>query len=193
MESLLGLLGIFVGILIAVIPYFRRKYFLRPELTIEIINDGGSSSPRGQSSKNKVNQEGYIDGNTAIRVFELTWRFKIKITNNSDLTAFYPDLEFNPNGPKFMLIDKLNSLQPIKPTETIELKVECRKYEESTGQERTNVGRDMPLELNELGLLLRYQNSKKSKFYTLYDYHGDGNKNTFLKKRPKEYKNNYDS
>jgi len=190
MEIAIGIASLIIGILIAVIPYFRRKYFLRPELTIEIIKDGGFSSPRGISSKNKVNEEGYIDGNTAIRVFELTWKFKVRITNNSDLTAFYPDLEFNPNGPKFTLIDKLNSLQPIKPTEAIELKVEYRKYEEKTGQERTNVGRDMPPEFNDLGLLLGYQNSKKSKFYTLYDYNGEGNKNAFLKKRPKEYKNN---
>lgn len=71
-----------------------------------------------------MNEEGYIDGNTAIRVFELTWKFKIRITNNSDLTAFYPELEFNPNGPKFTLTDKLNNLEPIKPAETVELKVE---------------------------------------------------------------------
>jgi hypothetical protein len=190
MEILIGIASIIIGVLIAIIPYIRRKYFLRPELTIEIIKDGGSSSPRGLSPKNKVNEEGYIDGNTAIRVFELTWRFKVRITNNSDLTAFYPDLEFNPNGPKFTVIDKLNSLLPIKPTESITLKVEYRKYEEKTGQERTNVGRDMPPEFSDLGLLLGCQNSKKSRFYTLYDYSGEGNKNTFLKKRPKEYKSN---
>lgn len=188
MEIVIGIVGIVVGVLIAIIPYIRRKYFLRPELTIEIIRDGGSSSPRGISSKNEVNEEGYIDGNNAIRVFELTWRFKIRITNNSDLTAFYPELEFNPNGPKFKLIDKLNSLQPIKPTEPVELKAEYNKYEEKTGKERTNVGKDLPTEFEDLGLLLGYQNSKKSKFYTLYDFYGDGNKNIFLKKRPKEYK-----
>lgn len=188
MEIVIGIAGIVVGILIAVIPYFRRKYFLRPELTIEIIKDGGSSSPRGLSAKNKVNEEGYIDGHTAIRVFELTWRFKIRITNNSDFTAFYPHLEFNPNGPKFKIIDKLNSLQPIKPTEPIELKAEYNKYEEKSGQDRTNVGRHMPPEFEDLGILLEYQNSKKSKFYTLYDYNTDGNKNRFLKRRPKEYR-----
>lgn len=190
MEILIGIAGIVVGILVAIIPYLRRKYFLRPELTIEIIKDGGMSSPRGLSSKNKVNEEGYIDGNTAIRVFELTWTFKIRITNNSNLTAFYPELEFNPNGPKFTLVDKLNSLNPIKPAETVELKVEYRKFEERTGQERTNVGKEMPEEFNDLGLLLCYQSPKKSKFYTLFNFYDDGNKNSFIKKQPKEYKIN---
>lgn len=187
MEILIGIAGIVVGILIAVIPYFRRKYFLRPELTIEIIKDGGSSAPRGISEKNKIGEEGYIDGQTAIRVFELKWYCKIRITNNSDLTAFYPELEYNPNGPKFKMINDLNKLQPIKPNEPIELKAEYSKYEEKTGQERTNVGRDMPPEFADLEILISYQNSQKSKFYTLYDNSTDGNKNRFLKKRPKDY------
>jgi hypothetical protein len=190
MEIIIGIAGVVVGILVAVIPYLRQKYVLRPELTIEILKNSGSSLPRGLSTKNKLNEEGYIDGQTAIRVFELTWRFTIRITNNSDLTAYYPELEFNPNGPKFILIDKLNSLKPLKPAEIVELKVEYRKYEEKTGQERTKVGKEVPNEFSDLELLLGYLNSKKSKFYTLYDYNGDYNRNRFLKKRPKEYKIN---
>jgi len=185
METLLSFLG---GLLTAIVPFFWKRYISRPEVTIEIIKDGGSSSPRGLSHKNVVTEEGFIDGNTAIRVFELTWRFQIKITNNSELTAFYPELSFNPNGPKFFLIEKLNSLQPIKPTETIVLKAEYRKFEEKTGQERTDVGRQMPEEFEDLGLLLAYQSPQKSKFYTLFDFNEKTNK--FVKRKPNEYKNN---
>lgn len=187
MEIVIGIIGIIIGLVIAVVPFLWKRYISRPEVTIEIIKNGGSSSPRGLSHKNKVNEEGYVDGNTAIRVFELTWRFIIRITNNSELTAFYPELTFNPNGPKFMLIDKLNKLQPIKTTETIELIAEYRKYEEKKGEERTDVGREMPTEFSDLGLLLSYKNSHKTDFYTLYDF--SGHKNKFLKKRPREYKN----
>jgi hypothetical protein len=185
METLFGFLG---GLLIAIVPFFWKRYISRPEVTIDIIKDGGSSSPRGISHKNIVTEEGYIDGNTAIRVFELTWRFHIKITNNSELTAFYPELTFNPNGPRFTLIDKLNSLQPIKPTETIVLNAEYRKFEEKIGQERTDVGRQMPEEFKELGLLMAYQSPQKSKFYTLFDFNEKTNK--FVKRRPNEYNNN---
>ena len=190
MEIGIGIASILIGIIIAIIPYLRRKYFLRPDLTIEIVSDGGSSSSIGLSSKNVVTNEGYIYGNNAIRVFELNWRFKVRIINNSDLIAFYPELEFNPNGPKFMLIDKLNKLEPIEPAETIELKVEYRKYEEKIGKDRTNVDREIPPEFNDLGILLSYQSPKKSSFYTLYDYNREENKNSFIKKRPKEYKKN---
>ena len=188
MEVVIGIIGTILAFVIAVIPFLWKMYIARPEVTIEIIKHSGSSSPRGLSHKNKVNEEGYIDGNNAIRIFELTWEFKIRITNNSELTAFYPELNFNPNGPKFTLIDKLIKLQPIKSTETIELRAEYRKYEEKTGQERTDVGREMPAEFTDLGLLLAYQNSHKTDFYTLYNF--SDNKNVFLKKKPREYKNN---
>lgn len=188
MEILIGIIGIIIGLVIAIVPFLWKKYVVRPELTIEIVKDGGMSSPRGLSHKNKVNEDGYIDGRTAIRVFELNWKFQIKVTNNSELTAFYPELAFNPNGPKFNLTDKLNSLQPIKPTETLVLRADYRKYEEKTGEERTDVGRQMPEEFGELGILLTYQNSHKSKFYTLFDFNDKTNK--FLNKRPNEYKNN---
>ena len=117
------------------------------------IKNGSSSSPCGISYNNKINQKGYIDGDEVIRVFELTWKFKIRITNNSELTAFYPELSFNPNGPKFTLIDKLNKLQPLKPTETIELNVEYKKYEEKTGKKRTDTSKN-PTEFTGLGLQL---------------------------------------
>lgn len=188
MEIAIGILGLVLALILALIPFLWKRYIARPEVTIEIIKNGGSSSPRGLSYKNKVNEEGYIDGNNAIRIFELTWKFKIRITNNSELTAFYPELNFNPNGPKFTLIDKLNKLQPIKSTETIELNVEYRKYEEKTGQERTDVGKEMPTEFNDLGLLLTYQNSHKTDFHTLYNF--SDKKSVFLRKKPREYKNN---
>ena len=184
------MIGIIVGLLIAVTPYFWKTYIARSEVTIEINKNGGSSSPRGFSSRNKVNEEGYIDGNNAIRIFELIWRFKIRITNNSDLTAFYPELKFNPNGPKFSFLDKLNSLQPIKPAETVVLKAEYRKYEEALGKDRIDVGRENPKEFSDLGIILSYQNSNKRKFYTLYNFNSDDKKNLFIRRMPKEYRNN---
>lgn len=172
----------------AIVPYFWRRFIARPELTIEIIKEFVLSSPSGLSHRNVVNEEGYIDGQTAIGLYELTWRFQIQVTNNSELTAFYPELKFNPNGPKFNLIDKLNTLRPIKPSETIMLKAEYKKYEEKTGEERTDIRIQIPEEFRDLGLLLTYQNSHKSKFYTLFDFNEKTNK--FISKRPKEYKNN---
>jgi len=188
MEIMIGIIGIVAGLIIAIVPFLWKRYVARPELTIEIIKDGFSSSPKEPSHKNVVNEEGFLDGRTVIRVFELTWKFQIRLTNNSELTAFYPELTFNANGPKFNLIDKLNTLQPIKPTETIVLKAEYKKYKEKIGEERTDVGRQMPEEFSDIGLLLTYYNSHKSKFFTLFDFNEKTNK--FLSRKPNEYKNN---
>lgn len=183
METLFGFLG---GLIIAIVPFLWKKYISRPEVTIEVIKDGSLSSPIGLSSKNVINKEGFIDGNCAIRIFELTWYFQIKITNNSEVPAFYPELIFNQNGPKFNLIDKLDSLQPLRPSETIILKAQYKKFEEKTGQERSDLRVKMPDEFKELGILLEYQSPQKSKFYTLFDY--NNKKNRFIKRKPKEYK-----
>lgn len=189
-DIIIGISGIIIGIVLSIIPYYRSKYFLRPEVTIEITPNGGVSSPRGLSSKNQVNEKGSIEGNTAIHIFELTWKFDIKITNNSDLTAFYPILEYNPNGPKFTQIDKVNNLEPIKPAESLKLQAQYRKYEEVMGKERTQVGQKPPPEFSELGILFSYENSKKKRFYTLFNYNLKTNKNLFLRNKPKDYKNN---
>ena len=148
-------IGILVGLVLAVIPYFRSKYWLRPELTIEILSDGGMSVPRGLSNNNDF-LKGYVESDSANKIFELTWKFNVVITNNSDLTAFYPEIEFNPKGPKFTQLDKLNRLQPIKPTESLILKAEYRKFEEATGKNRTHIGQAPPREFGDLGLLLGY-------------------------------------
>lgn len=189
MEIAIGIIGIIVGLILAIIPYFRSKYYLRPELTIEIVSNGGMSSPLGLSNNNDFSK-GYVEADTANRIFELTWKFNVIITNNSDLTAFYPEIEFNPKGPKFTQIDKLNKLKPIKPTESLTLKAEYRKFEETTGKNRTQIGQAPPTEFGDLGLLLGYENSKKRRFFTLFNYSLTDNKNKFLREKPKDYKNN---
>ncbi len=181
----IGIISIVIAIIIASIPYVRNRYLLGPELTIEIIPDGGMSSPRGLSSKNKVNAEGYIEGNNAIRIFELTWRFKLIIRNNSDNTAYYPKILFISSKPKFTKIDSINELKPLTNIENIELKVEYSKFEECQGKDRTKTT-GIPNELKDLKIIIESKNGKKMKFYTLYCI--EKNENKFIRKIPKEFK-----
>lgn len=182
MELLIGLLS---SVLIALVPFFWSRYRSRPKVTIEIIQHGGSSSSPGLSAKNVLNTDGYIDGDTALRIFELTWRFKVKITNNSDLTAFFPQLIFNPKGPRLEFVEQLSILEPIKPHQSILLNAEYNSVEEKIGRERTDVGRKLPDEFKTLGILLIYKNSHDTKSYTLFEF--TQKKNTFLRSMPREY------
>lgn len=59
MEIAIGILGLVLALVLALIPFLWKRYIARPEVTIEIIKNGGSSSPRGLSYKNKVNEDGY--------------------------------------------------------------------------------------------------------------------------------------
>ena len=185
MEILIGVLALITGLSTALVPYLWKRYITRPEITIQILLINFISSNLGLSSKNELNDEGFIDGNNAINMFELTWKFKIRITNNSDLTAFFPELKFNPAGPTLKLIDSLDKYNPLKSAESIELSLEYKKFEEKTGKERTVASRELPVELNHFGLLLSYQNSYKSKFYTLFN--NSDKSNVFLRYKPSQY------
>jgi len=181
----LGIIAIIISIMIALFPYVRNRYFLGPELTIEIIPNGGNSLSRGLSSKNKVNADGHIDGNNAIEIFELSWEFRVIIRNNSDNTAYYPKILFISSKPKFTKIDSLNELNPIVNTDSIELKAEYSKFEECQGKDITTTT-GIPDELKNLKILIESRNGKKMKFYTLYCV--EKNKNQFIRKIPKEFK-----
>ncbi|TKC01086.1 hypothetical protein FA046_00500 [Pedobacter cryophilus] len=181
------IIGIIVTVIIALVPYFKSKYFSRPEITIEVISDGGISSPMWLSNNNDFS-DGFVDDRTAIRIFELKWKFKIVLRNNSDLTAFYPELDFYSIGQDFMKIEKINRLQPIKSAETLTLKAEYKEFEETTGDKRTRIGENRPSEFENLSILLSYENSKKRRFYTIFNYSSKTEKNKFLNEIPKEFK-----
>jgi len=183
---LIGIISIIVAILISIIPWIKKKFFIRPELTIELIPYGGLNSNEGLSWKNDLS-EGYIEGEKAIHVWGLKWKFKIIIRNNSDVTAFYPKIYHIKSGIWFTWIDSLNNLKPIKNTDdNIELNCEYQKYTESIPSKRPKIGK-YPIEFQDLKMLLEYKNSAKIKFYTLFDFGNYMNNNKFYKSKPKGF------
>lgn len=182
----IGIIGIIVAIIIALIPYIRSKYFLGPKLTLEITKEGGRSTNEGLSAMNDTSK-GYVDGNTAIYIFGLTWKFSLILRNSSDHNAFFPKFHFIPSRPRFTKMDQINSLKPIKTGDELVIEAEYSIFEEAQVKERTKI-KGFPPEIEDLKILIEYQNSKERKFYTLFD-NSTSNKNSFLKRRPKEFKN----
>lgn len=183
--DIIGVASIGVAIIIAVAPFLWKRYFSRPELTIEVIKGSGVSSNVGVSNKNDISK-GYIEGNTAIYVFRINWNFKIVIRNNSEIIAYYPKIFLDTTNPKFTKIENLNELIPISNKETVELKAEYTKFEECEGKDRSDVS-NFPEELKNIKILLEYKNASKIKSYTLYSY-SDNVKNLFLLRRPKVFR-----
>jgi hypothetical protein len=182
----IGILGLLIAVGIALIPYFRKLYFIGPELTIELISNGGTSSPKGLSPKNDTSK-GYIDANSAIRFFELTWNINLKITNNSNITAFYPMITFLEQKLGFSTLDKLDKNSPIKENEQIILKGTFRTYEECEGKNRTHIG-GLPEHLKDLKILLEYKNPSKKSFYTIYSNSEIKKQNIYTRQKPREFK-----
>jgi hypothetical protein len=179
--DILGIISIIVGILIPVVAFLWRRYFARPELTIEIIKGGGTNVIVGLSNKNKISKAN-VDFNNAIYISNITWQFKLVIRNNSENIAYYPKLILDTTNPKFTKLENLNELIPISIKETIELKAEYTKYEECHAEDRSDVA-NFPEELKNMKILLEYKNSSKIKSYTLYSF-SDEVKNIFPIRRP---------
>ena len=180
MEIAIGVVGVLLTILIALVPYLKKKYGERPKLEIEIIYDSVASRPVGLSSKND-NSKGYIDANDAIRIFELTCKMKLIIRNNSDIAAYYTKMHYEKQS---IVFDKLPT-KPILNSGDISLQGEYKTSEECRGQERTT-SKEISDKLSNLKIVLEYQNNHGTNFYTIYNHGQDEIKNTHLTKRPKE-------
>lgn len=178
--------GLLLTVLIALIPYFRKVYFIGPELTIELESDGGMSKSRGMSPKNDTSK-GYIDGNNAIHVFELTYNVNLIITNNSNITAYYPKLDFLNQQLSFTSLDKLDYNTPIKGDEKIKLKGKYTMFEEATGKQRTKI-RGLPDNFKDLKILLEYKNPYKKQFFTIFSNSTNPSRNKYIRRKPKEFK-----
>lgn len=181
----IAIISLIVGVVIALIPYLWKKFIAKPELTIEIKDIHGSSWQEGISNKNDISK-GYIDGNNAIYISEVTINCIVIIRNSSPYTAFYPNLIMEPNVASFTKIDNLNNLKPIVSAEEILLKAVYVKFEECKGGDRSSLSK-FPNEIKDMRLLLEYKNSFGTAAHTLYK-HSSEKKNIFLFRKPKEFK-----
>ncbi|RYE44968.1 MAG: hypothetical protein EOP48_22325 [Sphingobacteriales bacterium] len=170
MEVLLAVLGIIVTVILAVIPFLRKKFAERPRLEMVAKRNGGSSGSRGLSMLNEF-IEGVVEMEKAIHVFQLKYRYQLTIFNNSDQTAYYPVLYFDAR--KYNIEVQELPPHPISNSTKIELRMELSMLEEKTGFERTDTS-DFPAVLEGVHILLEYQNTHKTKFYTLVTLSKEG-------------------
>ena len=185
---LIGILGLLIVVGIALITYFRKVYFVGPELTIELIANGGLSGPKGLSVRNDTSK-GYVDGDKAIYVFEVTWNINLKITNNSNITAYYPKLKFLNQQLGFTTLDSLDNNKPILGNDQIILKGTYTMLAECEGKKRTKI-QGLPDNFKDFKILLEYNNPHKKSFCTIFSNSEMNKKNKYSRKKPKEFKNN---
>ena len=186
LNVIIGISGLIIAVLLALTPYLKKVYFTGPELTIELMPDGGSSGNRGLSQKNDVSK-GYIERDKAIYVFEVTWNVILKITNNSEITAYYPKLSFLNQQLSFSRLEQLDINKPIQGNEQILLKGSYTMFEECEGKNRTKIN-GLPENFKDLKILLEYKNPYKKNFYTIFSNTENTNENKYIRHKPKEFK-----
>ena len=138
----------------------------------------------GMSINNDFSK-GYVDGDTALRFFELEISCTLVITNSSPHTAYYPKLIFDPAYIGLELLEKFDELKPMISGEVREIKSRYIVIEEKIGRERTPHN-EAPKYLDKIRILLEYKNSLKTGAYTLYEQ--SAKSNTFLYKKPASFK-----
>jgi hypothetical protein len=185
LNIILVILGLIITLLIALIPFFRKIYFVGPEITIEFIPEGGQSTNEGLSNKNEISK-GYIDGNNAIHVFKVTWNIKIKISNNSPVIAYYPELKLIDAQLRFSYLEDLDMYKPIQENEQLFLKAKFTIFEEAKAQDRIQPA-GLTHHLYNIQILLSYKNQHKKNFYTVYT--NQNKQNSFHRILPSELKN----
>jgi hypothetical protein len=184
MDTFIKLVPSILGLIIAVTPYLWRRFFARPELTIEVKNVHSISSQIGVSGKNVPTSEGYIDGNNAIYVYQQQIKFTIIVRNSSPHTAYYPKLFISPEA-SFYDLEQLNNFKPLLSAEAVELRGKYNLYHESKGADRQLNERESE-KLKGLEILLEYKNALKTKVYTLFDKAAE-NQNILLYRKPKKF------
>lgn len=174
----LAIISIVVAILLAIIPGYFKKWKDKPNIDLELIPNGGGSKPLGYSNKNNYNKSIDLDIEEAIKVFELEYKFKIRLRNNSNFVAYYPKLK-TLNNVDFTEIEELNNLIPISNSDDIILKAKYIKVEECKGFERTKI-KGIPIELENLKIQIEFKNHSGVTFYKLFDLSNKENSNKFI-------------
>ncbi len=150
--------------------FINKKMETIPKLTIEIINESGLTKiPRGNIDMHISN-------------------YKLIIRNNSDYNVYFPKMEFfNTSKSFFTEIDNLNESINISNKNELELKAKFKRKQTRIISNRM-VANGVPEELENLKILVTYQDTYNKEFYTLFNF--TTNKNTFHNKRPKEFEKN---
>lgn len=176
---------IFVLVHFVLFPYVKKVYFKEPVLEIGLVLDSGASINKGLSLKNKTTADG-VRSSRPLYVFEVTWNFKIKITNLSGVTAYGPQLHFLNHQVGFTQLETLDPDTTLQGNEYILLSGAYVTTEEVTADKRTKTY-DLPESFDDLRMWIAYKNARDKEFFTVFSNSNDGNKNTCILKKPKGF------
>jgi len=162
----------------------EKEKFDTPRIDLDFKYAGGYKSPLRLSRNNEVDESGAVDLRGALFIFEIGWKYKLWLVNNSSYSAFYPKI-FSKNSIKFDITPPIDRLEPIKPLSRLDYGITYWLKVESTGEMATDLMNDkFPTGIDDLELLLEYQNEKGKSFYTHLCVNNGDVESKILKERP---------
>ena len=168
--------------LVTYLVYSYKKRFEGGFLTIE-MNDRGAlrGTEVAEVLAFETDEPNVILKSKSVFKYPITYRYKLLISNHSGHDVYLKRIEHRGSYLAFGKFPIIDTTTPIKVNETIKMEVEYTEYFESTPLERQQ-NQHKVAGLDELEILLTYQNNNRANFYTLYQF---GTKtNSYSKRRP---------
>jgi hypothetical protein len=153
---------------------FRKKKLVlsQPRLAISLINGG-----RGRFRANDVMYHPFELGEDRVITFDqqkllafdwnLTWNFTLKITNQTEYTAYNVRIADFPHEEQFVqmhLTPPIDITTPFKPHDTEAFEVVCRLNHRATAEEADVIIKNYPFK----ALRIEYTNPAGDKFATVF-------------------------
>lgn len=160
--------------LVTLFPKLKKRLQVRPKLSLTIEPSTDSYSIKRWASTRNEN----------LYIYETSWRFLIKIKNNTPFDAYFPKISFDRTLPHYSRIGILNHYVPIFANSETILEGEHTILEECADEYNTTP-KGVPDALKKVSMLLEYQNEDKVKFYTVSGF--NNRVNTFYRFRPSEF------
>lgn len=157
-----------------------------PNLEIKIIPNGKGSKPTQTSSLTPRNEEGIpiMQVGNMIGMKEISWKYVVKIINNSTITAFNPELYISNEFNDLNFIGNLSINSPIKGAESVDLEITYAKLTDGTPNEREihHSPKFPPEIVKGLKMVIKYSSETGENVYKKFEFENGEEKNKKIKK-----------
>lgn len=161
-------------LLISILSFFYKETQNRPKIVFHHIQDFYSRSPEGYSPKNRQTVQYGFDN--LIQFWELKWSYDLEIRNNSSITAYEIQIEYENIPPLTKIKGEIGKIQPIKTDDIIRFNFNIVKSMEGTHIEADKILEEAPSDfMKEMNIIAIYKDEQGRKFKTYYNWLLDNN------------------
>lgn len=158
----------FIGIVIPPI----QKYFSQPKLYFVVTWNSTFKAAGIPSIKNIENKTYELV--KAIFVSPIEWDYTITIRNNSEINAYNLKLLKPTVNSNVSIEPYLDDLKPLVSNSEVSYDIKLKIRAEANSAITEEIMRSKPEQFKDEYLVLEYTNSNHIKFYTVFDYGGNG-------------------